>query len=411
MNGMDDCLVAADALRDELVEDLRDLVAIPSTGGSSAELQVQHWVADRLDAMGLPVRRWRTSIEELAAEPGFPGTEVPRDEVVGVLAQVPGRMPDPTLLLGHTDVVPPADWPDAFRPGTAGDLVVGRGAADMKAGVAATIHVARVLTRTRVTPTRTLWLAPVSAEEDGGAGAFDLVRRLDRLPAECLIAEPTGGDIVVANAGALGFRITVVGRSAHAAERWEGVDALAAAAAVHAGLADLERHLAAGADPLLSVWPIPHPTVIGTIAGGEWASTVMPRLTMTGRYGIPLGADVAAMRRLFEDTVAEAVAATDSEAHAEVAWEGGQFAPGRQDPEHPAVRRLVRSHRAVFGTVPRILGTTYGSDLRLLLAAGVPTLVYGPGDMAQAHTTGESVAIRDVLASVHVILRWVLDAD
>lgn len=405
-----EAIAAAGELRHELVADLCELVAIPSIGGSAAEHHVQHWVADRLEGLGLGVTRWQTPMSQLRARPGFPGAEVHRDCVVGVLARIAGRSPEATLLVGHTDVVPPAGWQEAFRPYVHGDTVVGRGTADMKGGVAVMLHVARVLRRIEATPARTIQLATVSAEEDGGAGAIDLIDRLDGTAVECLLPEPTGGDIVVANAGALSFRVVVHGRSAHAAERWRGVDALAASARVHAALRDLESELAIGADPLLSSYPIPHPTVVGTIAGGDWASTVMADVTMTGRYGIPLRADVGTMRRRFEAVVRAAVEAEPG-ARAEVTWEGGQFAPARQDPDHPAVRRLARSYTAETGAEPAILGLTYGSDMRHMLAAGIPTMLYGPGRTAKAHATGESVEIGALLQAVHVILRWVLTAD
>lgn len=404
-------VAAADALRDELVADLCELVSIPSIGGSPGEPRAQDWVSDRLEFLGLGVSRWRTPMPELRARQGFPGAEVHRDAVVGVLARLAGRSPDTTLLLGHTDVVPAADWPEAFRPQVRDDTVVGRGSADMKGGVAAMIHVARVLRRARVVPARNVQFATVCGEEDGGAGAFDLIPHLDGTAVECLIPEPTGGHIVVANAGALSFRIVIHGRSAHAAARWGGADAMAAAAGVQQALRGLESDLSVGADPLLAAYPIPHPTSVGTIAGGDWASTVMASVTMTGRYGIPIGADVDVMRRRFEAVVHEAVAAAEPGARAEVMWEGGQFASARQDPDHPAVQRLARSSVEVTGSQPHVMGLPYGSDMRQLLAVGLPTVLYGPGEAERAHAREESVEIPDVLRTVHVILRWILAAE
>lgn len=394
------------SLSDRLAADLHELVAIPSVGGSAAEPQAQGWVAHRLAALGMQPRQWSSDPGILVTLPEAPGSEARRQTLAGVTARLPGRKPDPVLLLGHTDVVPAADWPDAFRPTRVGDVITGRGAADMKCGVAAMIHVLRVLVAAQAVPSRTVDLAAVSAEEDGGLGTFDLLHHLTSHPVACVIAEPTGGDVVVANAGALGFRITLHGRSAHAARRWEGIDAVDLLTAVHRALHRLEADQASRADPLLAGWPVPHPTSIGTIAGGDWASTVMASATMTGRYGVPLDQSTAEARTRFERAVTDAVRGVDPAARAEVAWEGGQFAPARLDPAHPVVRSLAAAHRDVTGREPAVAGVTYGSDLRLVLGAGIPAVCYGPGDAEQAHSVGESVSLTAVLQWVDVMLEW-----
>lgn len=399
-------------LRDRLVTDLHDLLAIPSVGGTAHEAEAQSWVAGRLRDLGLPVRSWQADPAHLTSLPGAPGSEVLRHSLTGVVASLPesaaarGADAGSVLLLGHTDVVPAADWPGAFRPRVGDTTATGRGAADMKGGVAGMIHVARVLIAAGVTPRRALRIATVSAEEDGGLGAFDL---LHHVQAEtCLIPEPTSGEIVVANAGALGFRITLHGRSAHAARRWEGIDGVELVAAVQHALRRLEAQDAAGADPLLRRWPVPHPTSIGTIAGGDWASTVMATVTLTGRYGVPLDLPVDQARARFEAAVADAVAGVAHDARAEVAWEGGQFVPARLDPRHPLVGTLSSAHRLVTGTAPAVTGATYGTDLRLVLGAGIPAVCYGPGDAEQAHSVGEQVSVDAILQWVDVVLTWLL---
>lgn len=403
-------LDAVDDLKADLTNDICDLIAIPSISGTDGEREAQYWVANRMRHLGMEVRTWNTPLAEVAQRPGFPGVETERDFVTGTIGRLvpngagnPPAESDSLLFLGHSDVVPADDWPDAFLASSQDEWISGRGSVDMKSGLAAVLHVVRAITAASVTPSSEILVASVSGEEDGGCGTFDLLSGGVRASG-CIIAEPTGGDIVVTSAGALGFRVTVTGTSAHAARRWEGASALDALHRINAALADLEADLCASPDPLMSSWPIPYPTSIGLVSGGDWASTVMGSLHAEGRYGVPLGMPVAEARARFETAVGAATSGVGSGgATARVEWVGGQFEPARQDPDAALVRRVARAHEAVTGSAPRILGATYGSDLRLTLAAGIPTLLYGPGDPALSHTNEERMSLDAALDAARTL--------
>ena len=124
-----------------LVASLSELMAIPSIGGTSGEAEIQQLLAERLSALGLAVDLWPIDLAELRAGPDYPGEEVDRTQAWGLVAT---HRPDerPALILeGHVDVVPPGDlsgWSDEpFAPAVRDGRVVGRGACDMKGGVAA----------------------------------------------------------------------------------------------------------------------------------------------------------------------------------------------------------------------------------------------------------------------------------
>ena len=127
------------------------------------------------------------------------------------------------------------------------------------------------------------------SEEDGGQGTLAAIRA-GATGDLAIIPEPSNLDVVVAHAGAITFRLTVPGRAAHASQRREGVSALDKLFVLSRALeADETRRNEAETDPLMTALGLPYPTIIGIVGGGEWASTVLDRVTADGRYGVRLG--------------------------------------------------------------------------------------------------------------------------
>lgn len=391
---------AVERALDALLPDLRalaaDLIAIPSVGGSAAEQQAQFHVAHWLAEHGLEVESGEVPVDPAARE--FPGMEVQRASVVRVVGRLPGSGTGPDLLLlGHTDVVPAED-PSAFQPIWRSDRLAGRGASDMKAGVAAMCVAAAAVAGSGVRLAGDVVVAPVSAEEDGGAGTFALLRGpapLRLAPSSAaIVPEPTTGRLVVANAGSLTFRIAVRGRRAHGALRWQGINPLDCLDTVLRALRELEAVRCRDADPLLAEWPLPYPISVGTISGGDWASTVPAQVELTGRFGVRIGEPVESAKADFEAAIAAAAAAHPwlAQHPPEVSWWGAEFASAGTDPGEPVVRAL-----SACGVPGKVSAAPYGSDLRLLVGlAGLPTVQYGPGRPQDAHTADESVCWPDV---------------
>lgn len=373
-----------------VIGDLVELMKIRSAGGSLAEVDAQQWVADRLRSWGWAVDSWTDDPALLAGA----GMEVSRRHVRGVIARPPEAKSVRRLLLGHTDVVPVADW--TVR--VSGDRVFGRGAADMKGGLIAALHAAR---EAQVAGRRDMAVCAVSGEEDGGVGTIAALRR--GLTARvCVIPEPTSLGVVPVNAGSLTFRITIAGRTAHGARRWRGVNALDTLPEVVSVLRDLEQRRNQDVPASLRRWPIAYPISVGRVAGGDWPSTVMGRLEVEGRYGVRLGEPLSSAKAALAEAVAHLPVVLE--------WPGGEFAPAGLDLDHPLVREVSEAHESVFGARPDVYGATYGSDLRLLVAAGIPTVLYGPGDVDLAHSDSESVAIADLEACRDVLVRWLCAA-
>jgi len=405
---------AFDALRrarDEAVTTLADLIRIPSVGGSQAESEIVHHVARLLQAEGIEIDLWPIPVAELAARPDFPGMEVARAEAWGLVARLPGTDPSAKkiMLNGHLDVVPPGErstWSDdPFSGRITGGHVFGRGACDMKGGFVAALHTVLALHRSGTRLPGDVLLAAVIGEEDGGLGTYAMLARGWSADA-CVIPEPTALDVLAANGGALTFRLRVPGLAAHACARTSGVSAVEKFQLIFPVLRALEDSRNRTVDPMMRRWDIAYPLEIGTVRAGDWASTVPDLLVAEGRFGVALDEPVPAARAEFERTVAAACADDPwlKEHPVTVEWWGGQFASGRCPSGSDLVRRVLAAHTGAHDTEePAVVGAPYGSDLRLLTAAGIPAVQYGPGD-GYGHCPDEKVSIAQVHACAETLL-------
>lgn len=391
---------------DCLVSTLVDLVRIPSVTGTDAESELQHAQAMELRELGFDVDEWSLDLDALTTDREFPGTEAPRSEGIGVAATYGGSGVPAIVLQGHVDVVPTGDldkWRDRdpFSGRIVNDILHGRGACDMKAGVAVNIAVARAIRDSGLRLERAMAVHTVVSEEDGGLGAFATLRRGHTADA-AVITEPTSGAIIAANAGSLTFRIDVAGRAAHGSMRLEGFSALEAFLPLNAALKELERERNAERDIRFGANALPYPISIGRVRAGDWPSSVPDILVAEGRLGVRLDESPDAARAGFEGAVQRAAAADPwlRDHPPTVTWSGGQFASGRLDEGDPLIEQMRSAIvDAEAGRHAETRAAPYGSDLRLYLGiGGIPTLHYGPGDVRFAHAPREQVSLREVAA-------------
>jgi acetylornithine deacetylase len=202
----------------------------PLQGGlwmAGQEMLTVQDVMERLMAVaGLDVRRHEHDPAVIAADQDFPGYEMPRTHLPVVVGRLGGsRSGRRAIVLGHVDVVPvgdPAQWrADPFEPQMEDGRLVGRGACDMKGGVAATLaafRAVRAVTNEGADLAGEAILVSVPSEEDGGAGTLAAIR--DGYVGDvAIIPEPTGLQVVTVHAGAITFRLTVPRKNAHASTR------------------------------------------------------------------------------------------------------------------------------------------------------------------------------------------------
>ena len=386
-----------------LAADLRALVRVSSVTGR--ERPAVELLARLAEHRGLAAELWEHDLAALRAHPDHPGEEVAREELVGVAITLEGGAGPRLCLDGHLDVVDAggAEW--QFDP-WAGDevdgFVRGRGAADMKGGVVAALHGMAAARAALGGPPGEVVLYGVSGEEDGGLGTFAALERDDRFDA-CLIPEPTGFDVVCAQAGALTFAGVVPGVAAHAALRLEGISAIDRYLPIHAALHEHERDINTGVEhPLMRELALPYPIVVGRLEAGTWSSQVPDLLRFEGRLGVRVGDTPAQARAELEAVVARACP------EAKLSWRGGQFAPAETPSDHPFPTLVAAVLEAEIERRPRFTGVSYGADMRLFCARGIPCVMAGTEGIELAHAANERVKTDQVVRLARGIARLIV---
>lgn len=380
---------------DGLFSFLSELIAIPSV--ANEETPAQELMAEGMASVGLDTDVWEIDFEALKRHPAYTA-DVDREAglgVVGSLGEGTGR----TLILnGHVDVVPAGDMARWTRPPfeltEENGRLYGRGVVDMKGQVCAALFAAKAIRDAGVDLEGALQIQSVIGEEDGGAGTLATLER-GHTGDGAIVVEPTDFVLAPAQAGALSFRVVVPGKAAHGALREEGIDPIEKFIPIFGALRELERNRnSAVAEPLFAGQALPYALTMGRLEAGIWPSTVAETLTVEGRYGVAPGEDLASARTQLEAAVATAAGSDPwlSENPPRVEWWGAQFEAARTAPDDPVVTTVSDAMFDVTGTRPATGGMRFGADMRLLVnQGGIPTVLFGPGDVREAHRPDESI--------------------
>jgi acetylornithine deacetylase len=366
------------AVDDQRLLDLAQrLIAIPTENPPGNERVAAEFLADYLADNG-----WSVDVPYIA--PGRPN----------VVVHIDGRAPGPHLIFdGHLDVVPAGDgWTrDPYAPRIENGRLYGRGAADMKGGVAAMIAATEAVLRAEVPLSGSLTLAIVADEEEGNSGTRHLVESGLR-GTWAIIPEPTELLPVIAHKGSANVRVHVRGVAAHASTPEQGVNAVDQAARIMARLSELGGRLRARQHDLLG-----HPTLtVCGIHGGF------------NDYTVPAACTLVLNRRVLpsetrDSVLAELQAELDELARLDPSFdavlEAPSFTPAMEtDAESAVVLALRSAVQRVRGVDPGVAGWSATSDGSILRHEGqLPTVIFGPGSIARdAHRPDESVAVTDV---------------
>jgi acetylornithine deacetylase len=362
---------------DPAIRLLEDLVAIDSVNpslspGARGEGAIARRIAAECESAGLIV-------DVVDVEPGRPN-------VVGVLE---GRAPGPALMFcGHTDTVGVAGMDAPFVPARRDGRLYGRGAQDMKGGLAAMLSAARVIAGSGGLHRGALIVAAVVDEEHASRGAEALIERWSASAA--VVTEPTDLDVAIAHKGFQWVEIETRGRAAHGSRPADGRDAILHMGRVLNRLEAIDRHLQTQRPHVLLGVPSLHASIID--GGTEWSSYPDRCRLKVERRTVPGESEDVALQEA--RSVLDRLRREDWEFDAAAR---GVFGRGAYeiDPANPLPAMLIGAASAV-GCQPRRVGMTFWSDAAILGAAGIPAVLFGPGG-AGLHSPGEYVRIEDVL--------------
>ena len=357
--------------------------AFSAGGGDESGLAAV--VADDLRAAGLDVHI-------VSSAPG-------RDSVLGVLR---GSRPGPSLMLyAHLDTVGIQGMQAPFTAVQRDGRVYGRGAYDMKAGLAACVSAAAALARTAHALDGDLWVAAVADEEAESIGMQTVLDRFT--PDAAIVTEPTDHRLCVAHKGFAWFEISVAGRAAHGSRYKEGVDANLRMGRVLSALEELERDLRTASIPHHLVGP---PSLhAAVLAGGTGISTYAAESRVqVERRTIP-GETEESARAELEGILERLSRAPDFSARLETLLWRDAFEARRDSAIVHVVRRAAGR---VLGESPSTSGETYWMDAAFLQAAGADTVVFGPRG-GGAHAAVEWVEIESTVQVADVLVASACD--
>lgn len=387
-----------------LTKMLRQLVAIPSVnpmgrpavGPEMLESRLTDHLEAVFDEIGVPHVRQAV----------HPGRE-------NLIARLDGRIPPErggrlVLLEAHQDTVPVEGMTiEPFAAEVRDGRLHGRGACDVKGGMVAMLAALARWAAERPAKRPTIAMACTVNEEHGFSGADALTRLwassgglIPRQPDLAVVAEPTGLDVVVAHKGVLRWRCHATGRAAHSAQPQRGENAIYR---IGHALVGLERYARDVVGELASHALCGRPTLsVGVIRGGLSVNTVPDRATIEIDRRILPGEDVEQARRHVVDWLARQNSTGTSLEHDPPFLQ----APALSDEDNgPLAAQLASVARAVVGRCG-LIGVPYGTDAAVFAKAGIPSVVFGPGSIEQAHTKDEWISLDQLEQAAEILYRF-----
>jgi acetylornithine deacetylase len=427
-----DVVQAVAASEDDLQRLLRDLIAFRTESQAKEATHFPEearsciaYVSEFLSPLGFEIEGW-----EVGPSATFPAHPL-------IVARRPGEGGGRSIAFnGHVDVVPVGDssaWPeDPFGGAVVEGRLYGRGATDMKGGIAAALWATRTALEAGLRPAGDIVFHIVSDEEVVGNGTREIVAQTE--PADITVSmEPTELELCAGEGGLVHFRIEVEGVEAHASTRYlsvhaggkhgGGINAIEKLLKLVAALQELERQW--GIEKSHPILPAGYDTLSpGIIVGGPGGGSD-GRLNLFSNAGTaPNYASVEYNMWWYPDEeyedvkieveqVVAAVTSTDSwlrEHPPKLTWKLGSiyFPPLDVPLDHPAVTTLADCLRTV-GLDPAPAGFRAATDLAWYGERRLPGIICGPGSLAQCHVAGEYLETRQLLLASQVYAQLLVD--
>ena len=412
-----DICAAVENLRRDLVDLAMTLVRFPSLNGNEAG--AQNFLEGLFRGMGLATERFEVRDADLKDLPGYSpsvGQWERHDNVVAT--HRPAKPAGRSLILnGHIDVVPIGAeelWSrPPFDPVVRDGRLYGRGGGDMKAGIAAYVTAFRALKSMGLQPAAPVFMQSVVEEECTGNGALACLHRGYKADA-AIIPEPFGHSILNAQVGVMWLSVEVFGKPAHVLNATQGINAIEAAFELWHGLQSLEAQWNEPGNRHPAFAHLEHPIRfnLGTIDGGEWASSVPTRCVMGLRCGFYPGVSAAKARAAIEGCLADAMKRNPALAGIthRVRYAGFQAEGFVLEGTEPLLATLSAAHREVMHDNAEWFASSATTDARSFNLYGrIPATCYGP-EAQNIHGIDESVSIESTVRVAQVLAlfmaRW-----
>jgi acetylornithine deacetylase len=375
-------------MEQDTIDLLKELVAIDSQNpslvpGAAGESQIAAYVADWAKGAGL-------TAEIMEETPGRPSVVVRSGASSGASSA------RSLLLCGHLDTVGVSEMSDPLSPVVRGDRLYGRGAYDMKGGLAAALIACREAARRGLD----VIVAAVADEEHSSLGVQEVLRHVRADAA--IVTEPTELTVATAHRGFVWTEISVAGVAAHGSRPHLGVDAIMKTGPVLTALDDLNERLRGREHPRLGRGFV-HASLIG---GGREESTIPDSCTLTiERRTLP--------GETTEDTERDVAGLLDRCRAADPALRVSSRttlarAPFEVADDEPIVRAVARAAEATTGKPAELAGASYWADAAFIAAAGIPTVLFGP-DGDGAHAREEWVSLPGTVACAGALIAAATD--
>jgi acetylornithine deacetylase len=282
---------------------------------------------------------------------------------------------------------------DPHEPRIEGDRVYGRGAYDMKAGVAAALIAAREAVSLGLAGD--VVVAAVADEEHASLGVQEALLHISADAA--IVTEPTELELAIAHKGFVWSEVVVSGRAAHGSRPHLGVDAIVKTGPILVALGELDRSLADETDPLVGRASVHASVIDGGVELSSYPARCtlgLERRTLPGETGATAESELAGLLERCQaadpqlDAAARTVLVRD---------------PFAIEPGHELVRIVRGAAAEVLGAPPPIGGASYWADSAFIAAAGIPTVLFGPRGEG-AHATEEWVSLSDTAAVARTLV-------
>lgn len=372
----------------EVVSELARLIAFP-TVSSRPVLGIAGHLADRAEALGFVVERF---------------DDPQNTDKTNVVATIGPPVPGGLVLSGHMDVVPVANQPwttDPFVLTARDNRLLGRGTADMKGFIAATmIALTRIAKREYRRPLTLVWTHDEEVGCHGSAHlATTLVARGRRLAAACLVGEPTDFRILRMHAGHVAVRLIATGAAAHSAYPELGANAIDAAALAVVALASLAAELRDEHHPQADLERDFVPLNIGTVRGGSAINIVADRCEVELGYRPLPGQGHEPVLGRIQQRLAEQRWPKGTDVRMELI----RVTPSLATPADTELQRLLQADASAPGTGAAGFATDGGN----LARCGCAPLVFGPGSIQVAHQADEWIDGPALVRTVDIVERLV----